>query len=439
MRGGAVQRRWIAVVATAAVCALAVGCGSSNDDKSSSSPSSGGNSSAAKSGDTGATLTMWTRAATQTQSERVVKAYNASHKNQVKLTVSPTDNYQARVAAAAGGKNLPDLFAADVIYAPNYVSQGLWLDITDKINALPYAKDIVQAPIKAGAKDGKDYVIPHTLDLSVLFWNKALFKKAGLDPDTPPKTMEEFAQDAETVRKKIGGDTYGTFFGGNCPGCYVFTFWPSVWAGGGNVMNPDGTESTIDDPQMKATFDIYNKLVKDDVVMPAAKDEAGPTWTGVFPKGKIGIMPMPSTTLGIMPKDMDIGVAPIPGPSGGESTFVGGDVIGVSSTSKHPDEAWDFLQWTLSDDTQTEIVAKNKDVVARTDLADNKYSSQDPRVVLSNQLVGKGVTPISLNFGQTYNDPTGPWLKVARDAVFGNDVSKALADGKQTLTASLSQ
>jgi multiple sugar transport system substrate-binding protein len=430
-----VKRRFAAAVATAAVCALAVGCGSSNNDKSSSSNSSN----AAKSGDTGATLTMWTRAATQTQSERFVKAYNASHKNQIKLTVIPTDNYQARVAAAAGGKNLPDLFAADVIYAPNYVSQGLWLDITDKINSLPYAKDIVQAPIKAGSKDGKEYVIPHTLDLSVLFWNKALFKKAGLDPDTPPKTMQEFAQDAETVRKKIGGDTYGTFFGGNCPGCYVFTFWPSVWAGGGNVMNEDGTASTIDDPQMKATFDIYNKLVKDDVVMPAAKDEAGPTWTGVFPKGKIGIMPMPSTTLGIMPKNMDIGVAPIPGPTGGESTFVGGDVIGVSSTSKHPDEAWDFLKWTLSDDTQTEIVAKNKDVVARTDLANNKYSAEDPRVVLSNQMVGKGVTPISLNFGATYNDPTGPWLKVARDATFGNDVSKALADGKQTLTASLSQ
>jgi multiple sugar transport system substrate-binding protein len=84
-------------------------------------------------------------------------------------------------------------------------------------------------------------------------------------------------------------------------------------------------------------------------------------------------------------------------------------------------------------------VAKNKDVVARTDLANNKYSSEDPRVVLSNQLVGKGVTPSSLNFGQTYNDPTGPWLKVARDATFGNDVSKALANGKQSLTASLSQ
>ena len=119
----------------------------------------------------------------------------------------------------------------------------------------------MQAPIKTGTKDGKEYVIPHTLDLSVLFWNKKLFKQAGLDPDKAPTTMQEFAQDAETVRKKIGGDTYGTFFGGNCPGCYVFTFWPSVWAGGGNVMNEDGTQSTIDDPQMKATFDIYLLLL----------------------------------------------------------------------------------------------------------------------------------------------------------------------------------
>jgi multiple sugar transport system substrate-binding protein len=426
-------KQWRAVPVLLAIAALAAACGGgSSGSKSSSGAAKGG------AADDGATITMWTRAATQVQSQRFVKAYNASHKNQVKLTVIPTDNYQARVAAAAGGHNLPDLFASDVVYAPNYVNQGLWLDITDRINSLPYAKNIVQAPIKAGSKDGKEYVIPHTLDLSVLFWNKALFKKAGLDPDKAPTTLKDFAQDAETIRKKIGGNTYGTFWGGNCPGCYVFTFWPSVWAGGGNVMNPDGTQSTIDDPQMKATFDIYNKLWKDGVVAPQAKDEAGPTWTGMFPKGNIGIMPMPSTTLGLMPKNMDIGVAPIPGPDGGTSTFVGGDVIGISANSKHPDEAWDFLKWTMSDATQINVVAKNKDIVARSDLASNKYSSADPRVVLSNQMVAKGVTPISLNFGQTYNDPTGPWLKVARDAAFGPDVGQALSQGKQALSQSLS-
>jgi multiple sugar transport system substrate-binding protein len=418
------------VLAAAAVLALA-GCG--GDDE----PSNG----AAKDGgaDTGETITMWTRAATQTQSERLVKAYNASHKNQVKLTVIPTDNYQARVAAAAGGKNLPDVFASDVIYAPNYTSQGLYLDITDKIDALPFADKLAPAHMRLGTFEDRKYTVPHTLDLSVLFWNKDLYKKAGLDPEKGPTTLKEMAEQARTIREKIGGKTYGTFFGGNCPGCFVFTFWPSVWAAGGDIMNEDGTESTIDDPNMAETFKIYGDLVRDDVVEPSAKTEAGPTWTGLFPKGNIGVMPMPSTTLGLMPKDMDIGVTPIPGPDGGESTFVGGDVVGIASTTDNEDAAWDFVAWTLSEEAQVEILAKNKDVVGRTDLANNEYSAADPRVVTINELVAKGETPYSLNFGATYNDPAGPWLKVARDAVFGSDPAAALADGKQSLTDSLGQ
>jgi multiple sugar transport system substrate-binding protein len=426
------RRSHRAAIALAAVAALAftTGCGGGDDEPSGASKGSA---------DNGTKITMWTRAATQTQSERLVKAYNASHKNQVDLTIIPTDNYQARIAAAAGGKNLPDVFASDVIYAPNYTSQGLYLDITDRINALPFHDSLAPAHMRLGTFEDRMYTVPHTLDMSVIFWNKALYKQAGLDPDKGPTTLQEMADQARTIREKVGGKTYGTFFGGNCPGCFVFTFWPSVWAAGGDVMNEDGTESTIDDPNMAKTFQIYSDLVHDDVVYPGAKTEAGPTWTGFFGKGHIGVMPMPSTTLGLMPKDMDIGVTPIPGPDGGQSTFVGGDVVGIASTTDKADAAWDFVAWTLSEDAQVEILAKNKDVVARTDLADNKYSSADPRVVTINKLVKKGETPYSLNFGATYNDPTGPWLKVARDAVFGSDPAAALANGKDSITASLAQ
>jgi multiple sugar transport system substrate-binding protein len=425
---------WKSIIACLLALAALAGCGSSNDNGG-----GGGGGGDTAGVDDGTKITMWTRAATQSQSQRLVKAYNASHKNKVDLTIIPTDNYQARVAAAAGGKNLPDVFASDVIYAPNYTSKGLYLDITDRIGALPFADKLAPAHMRLGTFEGKKYTVPHTLDLSVLFWNKKLYEKAGLDPEKPPTTLKELAEQATTIREKIGGDTYGTFFGGNCPGCFVFTFWPSVWAAGGQIMNEDGTQSTINDPNMAETFKIYGDLVRKGVVMPNAKTEQGPTWTGFFPKGKIGVMPMPSTTLGLMPKDMDIGVAPIPGPDGGESTFVGGDVVGISSTSKHADAAWDFVKWTISDEAQVEVLAKNKDVLARTDLAGNKYSKQDPRVQLINELVGKGETPYSLNFGATYNDPTGPWLKVARSAVFGTNVDQALSAGAKTLTDALSQ
>ena len=63
----------------------------------------------------------------------------------------------------------------------------------------------------------------------MLFYNKDLYKKAGLDPGKPPSTLKEMAEHARTIRDKLGGKDYGTFFGGNCPGCFVFTFWPSVW------------------------------------------------------------------------------------------------------------------------------------------------------------------------------------------------------------------
>ncbi|WP_062430270.1 ABC transporter substrate-binding protein [Herbidospora daliensis] len=423
-------RRLPALAASALLATSMAACGSAAPEES----APGGT---AASGPT--TITMWTRAATQAQSERLVEAYNKSHTNQVKLTVIPTDNYQPRIAAAAGAKQLPDVFAADVIFVPNYTSQGLFADVTDRIAALPFKDALAPSHMKLGTYEGRQYTLPHTLDLSVWFWNKDLYEKAGLDPEKGPTTLKEFAAQATTVQEKLGADgkVHGTFFGGNCGGCYVFTFWPSVWAAGGTVMNAEGTASTVASSPMTDVFSIYRGLYDNGVTGPTTKEEQGPTWTGFFPKGEIGVMPMPSTTLGSMPADMKIGVAPIAGPDGGESTFVGGDSVGISSTSQNVDAAWEFLSWTVSDEAQVEIMAKNKDVVARTDLADNKYSAEDPRVVLINSLVGKGQTPYALKFGETYNDPQGPWLRFAREALFG-DASK-LPELNETLNQSLTQ
>jgi multiple sugar transport system substrate-binding protein len=431
---GVQLRRARTGVVLAITCLLLLSaCGGGDDSPSGQSQGA--------SGDTGATITMWTRVATQDASKRLVERYNATHKNKVELTPIPTDNYQPRIAAAAGAKNLPDVFAADVIFMPQYTSKGLFLDITDRIDALPFKDNLAPSHVELGTYEGRKYGIPHTLDLSVIFYNKVLYEKAGLDPDKPPTTLAEFAVHARTVREKVGGNVYGTFTGLSCGGCIVFTYWPSIWAAGGEVMNKDGSQSTIDSPQSVQVFQTWQQLWKDGVIPPSARDEAGPTWTSIFPKGTIGVMPMPSTTLGQMPDNdkVKVGVAPIPGPDGGESTFVGGDSIGISATSKQPDAAWDFLSWTVSDEAQVEVLAKNKDVLARPDLASNKYSSADERVVLMNEMVGKGRTPFALNFGQTYNDPNGPWIPVLRDAILGDDVAKALQEGAPKLTQSLQQ
>ena len=83
-------------------------------------------------------------------------------------------------------------------------------------------------------------------------------------------------------------------------------------------------------------------------------------------------------------------------------------------------------------------MAKNKDLIARTDLVGNKYSD-DPRVVTILKVMAKGKTPFALNFNQTFNDPQGPWLTTMRGALFGPDMDAALAEGDTRVTASLSQ
>ncbi len=372
--------------------------------------------------DDGTTLTMWTRAATEARATALVEAYNASHQNQIELTVVPTDDYQAVVGAAAGSNSLPDLFSADVVFMPNWTSQGLFTDLTDRIASLPYIDNVGKAHIDGSTWDGKQYGLPFIIDLSVWMYNKELFRQAGLDPENPPKTLAEFDAAARAV-DALGGDVNGTFFGGSCGGCEVFTWWPISWADGEPVMNPEGSEAYLANDEMKAIYSTFRGLYEDGIVGPGALEEAGPTWTAQFPAGTIGIQPMPASLQGLATdnlKDEDIGVTAIAGINGGESTFVGGDSIGVSSDSSVVDQAWNFLSWMLDDEAQVEVVAKGGNVVARTDLADNQYSSADPRLVLFNTIAGKGETPFALKFGQTYNDPQGPWVQLLYDALFGD-------------------
>ncbi|MET7426180.1 sugar ABC transporter substrate-binding protein [Dactylosporangium sp. NPDC005555] len=419
------MKRWMGSIVAATLLLGAAACG---DDTKAGTPADA---------DSGTTLKLWTRAATESQSKAYAAAYNATHKNQVEVTAYPNEEYPAKLASAAGAKALPDLFASDVVFAPQYASQGLWLDITDKFNALPVKDKVAPAHVRNGTWNKKNYAVPHTVDMSVMLYNKDLFAKAGLDPEKPPTTLQEFADDARAV-DKLGGDVNGTYFGGNCGGCNVFTLWPSVWASSGDVMTAEGTESTVNGKAMADVFALYRKLYDEGVAAPASKDEAGPTWLGALQSGKIGIAPGPAAWLGLIEEKaaFKLGIAPISGIDGGESTFVGGDAIGIGATSKHAAQAWDFLAWTLGDEAQVEVVAKNKGVPVRTDLAANKYSSADPRIVTINNLMAKGRTPYAKNFNVTYNDPQSPWVTAFRGALFG-DARKSLDDGATALTASL--
>lgn len=383
-------------------------------------------------------IEMWTRAVTSSQSQALVKAWNETHENKVNLTVVPTENYLQKVGVAAGGNQLPCIMASDVVYMPNFVSKNLYADITARVKALPYASKLAPGHINISSKDGKIYGVPHNVAVSALFTNEVVLKNAGIDPSKKVASLEELAKNAEKVAKS-GDGMIGLYYTGSNAGSLTFTHFPAIWASGGKPLNADGTKSDFTSAESVAVFTIFNQMFTSGAVPPSVKTESGATRNEVYSKGKTGYMLASNSVLETVKENdtVKIGVQGIPGAKGGESTFIGGDSIGITSSCKTQDAAWDFLQWTLSEAGQVDVYAKMHQMTVRSDLADNQYAKADPRLVALNELVGKGDTPKALNYGQTFNDPNGPALGMFQAALFGNNAKAALEAGAAAVDASL--
>ena len=265
------------------------------------------------------------------------------------------------------------------------------------------------------------YALPENVDASTLFWNKDLFREAGLDPEAPPTTFEEIIEYSKAITA-LGDGKYGFYFAGQCAGCTTYSFSPLVWASGGDYASEDGTTSTMADPAMEAAVGLYKTLWEDGLIEPGAQSDTGANWVSAFGSGNIGIEPMGAFAIGALRADfpdVDFGVAPLPGEDGGVSSDIGGDVIGIPAGSKNPEEAWEFIEWSLTEEAQLEVYAANGALVARSDLIDNEYSADDANITAQNEAVDLGRLPVHYeNNHRQILASTGPWFLAIRAAVF---------------------
>ena len=384
--------------------------------------------------DDGTEITLWTRSPLERQAKNAVKAYNASHKNQVKLEIIPNDDMEGKVGGASQTDSLPDILAGDVVRIPYWASEGIFTDITKQIDGLDNKSDLQQGHNEAGTVDGKEYTLPFITDVSVMVWNKNLYKEAGLDPEKGPSSIDEFVEQAKAVAALNKDGVAGSYLAGQSGGALVFDLFPSVWADGESVMNADGTEATLNNDSMKAVLDAYKELANTTNGLGAgSKEETGATWTAPFANGNIGVMPYPntsSTALFEAEKDggFEVGVTPIPGTKEGKtSTFLGGDAMGISKDSKHVAQAWNFLYWLMQSDAQKEVFADQGDTASNIQTLKTAYKDADPRIQTINSVIidGNGQTPKSPAFNEAFNAAGSPWQLLVQNAVWGSGDLKA--------------
>lgn len=421
--------RTLAGIAAAALIVPLAACGGSGN---------GGTATAegipAKGTDDGTEITLWTRSPLERQAKNVVEAYNKSHKNQVKLEIIPNDDMEGKVGGASQTDSLPDILAGDVVRIPYWASEGIFTDITKQIDGLDNKADLQQGHIEAGTVDGAEYTLPFITDVSVMVWNKNLYKEAGLDPEQGPKSIDQFVEQAKKVAALNKDGVAGSYLAGQSGGALVFDLFPSVWADGESVMNKDGSEATLDNDSMKGVLDAYKELANTTNGLGAgSKEETGATWTAPFANGKIGVMPYPNTsTTALFDAEKDggfeAGVAPIPGTKEGKtSTFLGGDAMGISKDSKHVAQAWNFLYWLMQSDTQKEVFADRGDTASNIQTLKTAYNDADPRIQTINSVIidGNGQTPKSPAFNEAFNAAGSPWQLLVQNAVWGSGDLKA--------------
>jgi multiple sugar transport system substrate-binding protein len=277
--------------------------------------------------------------------------------------------------------------------------------------------------------------------VSVLAWNKDLFKQAGLDPDKAPTSLDEIHADAKKIRA-LGSDIYGYYFAGSCPGCNIFVTSPMMVASGAKLLPHDATEEPLQGPGVKEVLQSIRDMWTEGLIPASAQADAGQNFVSLFESGKIGIQGAGGFLISDMKKNapnINFGIGILPGiKAGQQSAFVGGDVIAIPKGSKNEAVARKFISWELTDDAQIEGLAKNSIIPSRTDLTTNKYFTDD-RVVTTAKAVGVGYVPWVFHFNDMVNSNSSPWIQMLQTAIFDGDVDGAIATAKAKMKDIASQ
>ncbi|MBT2502398.1 ABC transporter substrate-binding protein [Curtobacterium sp. ISL-83] len=265
-----------------------------------------------------------------------VKAFEKANP---KITVK-TEEYQwtgATFASQLAGGTLPDVFNVPFTDSKTLLQNGQLADLTTELKQQDYTSKFNPKVLDV-AKDssGHLYGVPYGPYGMGISYNRAIFTKAGLDPDKPPTTWDEVRADAKTISEKVPGTAgYMQMTSGNTGGWELTT---TTYARGGRVEVPKGGKTVVKtaNPETKAALQYLHDLRWKDHSMGSNFIY---DWSGInqaFAAGQVAMYPSGSDVLtslvqqnGFDPKDYGLATIPLTD-SANAGVLSGGNVAAVS-------------------------------------------------------------------------------------------------------------
>ena len=172
--------------------------------------------------------------------------------------------------------------------------------------------------------EGKTWGIPFQRSTIVAYYNKDMFRDAGLDPEAPPATWDEMVSMGKAL---TGGDTYGVMIPST--GYPYWMFQALAIQNGKELMSGDGLKTYFDDPAVVETLEFWKSLSTEHGIMPEGTVEWG-TLRQAFLEGQTAMMWHSTGNLTAVKNNagFDFGVAELPAqerpgsPTGGGNFYV---------------------------------------------------------------------------------------------------------------------
>lgn len=277
---------------------------------------------------------------------RLVARFNAAHPGiKVKNVTFPWGDLLQKMQAAKAGGDLPAVAAGDIAWMANLHRSGALVDIGPVARRNVNLKDFYPELLKYSQYRSKLQALPVSTNNLALFYNKDLFKRAGLNPNTPPKTWDELRDSAKKVAA-LGGGLQGFEIYTQPGEGLTWQLQPYIWQAGGDYLRaPAYRQTGFNNAAGRKALSFLVDLIQKDKVTQAGQ------W-GAFDKGQAAMRVDGSWMVGIY-KDQapfEFGTAMLPIPAGGKpATNMGGEQIFVFRTT--PEEqaaATRFAIWLAS-------------------------------------------------------------------------------------------
>jgi sn-glycerol 3-phosphate transport system substrate-binding protein len=260
--------------------------------------------------------------------------------------------------------------------------------------------------------------MPFNVSNPVLYYNRKMFEEAGLDPDVPPRTLEELRQFSQQIVDS-GAASFGLAIdsGTDSGGGWFIEQWfanaGELYADNGNGRLAPATRVLYDEARGVELLTYVQQLISDGLVAYVGDNAAGSdTFLKLADQTSPAAMTIGTSAglgtviavlggglvQGLTPED--IGVGPMPGPGPVPTALVGGAALYI--VRDHGDEksaaAWDFITYAVSPEAQSQFVTDTGYVPVRADALEvepalTKFTT-DPRFrVAYDQLIGSPDDP----------------------------------------------